>query len=709
MAFPCAIPGINLSDYSRLPRAGWPGPCAGAYVTVKINDAGAKVTVDAAIAELVGLIMRANERDGYHYRPGDTGAYNCLAAETLVMTPDGDMPIGDLAGTDARLLTRPAQGGPGRWVNARIRSYGIQPLRRIVLSRNSEQREVYATPGHRWLLDEPDRKRQERTTDQLRPGARLAHVYPQSAVSRRTRVSAVGAAHGIVYGDGSRSADEAHVVLCGEKKAGLLRYFPEPHVAVVPDIGLRVSALPRSWKTLPRMDEGASYLYGFLAGYFAADGDVRTTATARLSSADRDALEAVRIMCTRLGIGTTSVDTTKRISPYNGEVAPLHSVLLNTAHLSEDFFLIDAHRQRFLDSPRRYEPPRWRVVSVEETDREEPVFCAEVPETECFALADNLLTGNCRKIGGSNAWSNHAYGLAIDENWSTNPMVRPLRTDKPEWEIRRWNRYGFAWGGHYSPPTANDSMHMEAMGTPAQMGAATILARAELGGGGGGVVPVAPGAPTADPKDEILTLGDSGPAVKVLQETLNRWYPKLAPLDTDGDFGPATADRVKTLQAAANLSPVDGEVGPATRAVLGLNVPSFYDNPPPAPPAPPEPPGVKGEIQVVYEKVPGLKDAFGAPTTAELATPDGRGRYNHFANDASIYWAPETGAFGIMGAIRDAWETSGWEKGPLGFPTSNEFSVVCFDRAGNPMAWQQSNFEHGHITFTNATGAKVYT
>jgi hypothetical protein len=391
MAFPCAIPGINLSDYSRLPRAGWPGPCAGSYVTVKINDAGAKVTVDAAIAELVGLIMRENEK-GYHYRPGDTGAFNC------------------------------------------------------------------------------------------------------------------------------------------------------------------------------------------------------------------------------------------------------------------------------------------------------------------------------RRISGSSVWSNHAYGLAIDENWSTNPMARPLRTDKPEWLIRRWNYFGFAWGGNYTGSTPPDTMHFEFMGTPAQAGVATARARAELGGGAGPVpVPVAPGAPAADPKDEILTLGDSGPAVKVLQETLNKWGPNLPPLDVDGDFGPATQDRVKAVQTAAKLSPVDGEVGPATRAVLGLKVPSFYDNPPPAPPAPPEPPGVKGEIQAVYEKVPGLRDAFGAPTTAELATPDGRGRYNHFANDASIYWTPETGAFGIMGAIRDAWETSGWEKGPLGFPTSNEFTVVSFDRAGNPMAWQQSNFEHGHITFTNAAGAKVYT
>ena len=35
------------------------------------------------------------------------------------------------------------------------------------------------------------------------------------------------------------------------------------------------------------------------------------------------------------------------------------------------------------------------VQSVEETDREEEVFCAEVEDGHAFALADNILTGNC--------------------------------------------------------------------------------------------------------------------------------------------------------------------------------------------------------------------------------------------------------------------------------------------------------------------------
>ncbi len=50
------------------------------------------------------------------------------------------------------------------------------------------------------------------------------------------------------------------------------------------------------------------------------------------------------------------------------------------------------------------------MVSVEPTDRNEEVYCAEVPETHAFALDDNILTGNCFGCG--------AHGDAI--RWMTD-------------------------------------------------------------------------------------------------------------------------------------------------------------------------------------------------------------------------------------------------------------------------------------------------
>lgn len=151
---------------------------------------------------------------------------------------------------------------------------------------------------------------------------------------------------------------------------------------------------------------------------------------------------------------------------------------------------------------------------------------------------------NCRRVAGTRSWSWHAWALAIDENWQTNPYTAPLRTDKPEWLVRRWNRYGFAWGGHYSG--RKDAMHFEFMGTPAQAQAALELARREL-------------VPTAS-DDQIrrdqADLTDTG-----------------FPCVVDGIWGEESAQQARNFQAAAGLV-ADGIVGPATRAKLAM-VPSW--------------------------------------------------------------------------------------------------------------------------------------
>ncbi|SHG28055.1 LGFP repeat-containing protein [Streptoalloteichus hindustanus] len=65
------------------------------------------------------------------------------------------------------------------------------------------------------------------------------------------------------------------------------------------------------------------------------------------------------------------------------------------------------------------------------------------------------------------------------------------------------------------------------------------------------------------------------------------------------------------------------------------------------------------------------------PTTDEITTPDGIGRFNHLnrADGASIYWHPETGAHAIHGGIREKWGSLGWERG-VGYPTTDEIATA---------------------------------
>ncbi|PPK98066.1 secreted protein [Kineococcus xinjiangensis] len=87
---------------------------------------------------------------------------------------------------------------------------------------------------------------------------------------------------------------------------------------------------------------------------------------------------------------------------------------------------------------------------------------------------------------------------------------------------------------------------------------------------------------------------------------------------------------------------------------------------------------VWGEIRDAWERLGWEAGPLGYPTTDELSTPDGRGRYNHFdgSGGASVYWSPTTGAHAVWGEIRDAWERLGWEAGPLGYPTTDELPTV---------------------------------
>ncbi|UJW33825.1 PQQ-dependent sugar dehydrogenase [Saccharothrix sp. AJ9571] len=90
---------------------------------------------------------------------------------------------------------------------------------------------------------------------------------------------------------------------------------------------------------------------------------------------------------------------------------------------------------------------------------------------------------------------------------------------------------------------------------------------------------------------------------------------------------------------------------------------------------------------------------LGYPVTDEWSTPDGIGRYNHFANNGSIYWTPAYGAQSMCCQIKDKWASLGWEKSYLGYPTSSEYTP-----AGQP-TWRRQNYQGGFITWKPSTGA----
>ncbi|SFB48415.1 LGFP repeat-containing protein [Amycolatopsis marina] len=102
---------------------------------------------------------------------------------------------------------------------------------------------------------------------------------------------------------------------------------------------------------------------------------------------------------------------------------------------------------------------------------------------------------------------------------------------------------------------------------------------------------------------------------------------------------------------------------------------------------------VWGPILTKYRSVGGHKWLL--PVNDSTGTPNSPGAFNHFERGASIYWSEATGAHLVYGAIRTKWESLGWERSYLGFPTADEHAV------GN---LRRSTFQHGNIDHDPATG-----
>jgi ribonucleoside-diphosphate reductase alpha chain len=324
---------------------------------------------------------------------------NCLAGETLVLTGQGRKPIEQLAGSTATLLTR-----NGKWVEAPVKSYGEQPLRKVTLSRNGQERVIYATPNHRWYVGTKTTSGYEVVeTDDLESYHRLERVHSRRHTS--TSPSAVGVARGFAFGDGNTRADNnaAVVNLVGEKDSSLNEYYEPLGSTGYEQDGNQITryrGIPDSWADEPiDLSENSAVLYGWAAGYFAADGCVVNDGEVVMDSCTRDHIEHFIDVIEVLGIDHYGLKTQDRTSNLTGENSTRYYVRLNPNSLREEFFVLNEHRTRFNEHGDRSLTYHWNVKSVEETNRHETVYCAEVPEEKAFALDNGILTGNCYVSG----------------------------------------------------------------------------------------------------------------------------------------------------------------------------------------------------------------------------------------------------------------------------------------------------------------------
>lgn len=409
-----------------------------------LKSVGASKSLISEVAEIIYL-RKFIPGGRYLYAAGMPyhQVQNCFASETRVVTRDGVRTIKDLAiltdsGSIPILMTT-----DGKWVAAPVLSFGKQTLMKIIVKRSGVEKELYATPEHSWRIAKNENKSTGRSigkievlSKDLKPGQRLWSVYGYGI--SRTPVSPVGIQHGIVFGDGNVPKDDfgfnmANVRLCGEKDRELLKYFNYYPCRPVDD-DIEVSNLPRHFKSFPSLSWDRSYLLGWLSGYFAADGCVSEDGVVKLASTKKENLEFVKNVAYLLGIGIGTITSQERISNLTNDISILYSVTFMRQHLTSEFFLISKHKERFMENFSQKCENMWTVVSLEETDRIEEVYCANVADTHEFVLEDNILTGNCfllRADDSREGWSEllHKSSMSLMTGGGIGTVYSDIRAE----------------------------------------------------------------------------------------------------------------------------------------------------------------------------------------------------------------------------------------------------------------------------------------
>lgn len=320
-----------------------------------------------------------------------TGEFNCFSGETRVITSLGSKSILSILGQKVLVLNKNKD-----WVPVVFKQYGNQELYKISLNRGGRLKEVFATAGHRWFARNVKR---DLTTEGLIPSQRLDYCFPKT---EKFTWNNRGIIAGFIFGDGNvynkhKKNPRSRAVLFDEKDR-CLRPFFDGYKILEKEHYSTVSGFPAEYKKLPSINEEKSFLMSWLAGYFAADGDMAEKGTPVLNSCKLEDLRILRDLCTKCGISTYGISSYMR-KGIGGKASAIHRISFIPESLSEDFFINPTHRERFKNLHRSASQKRWVVKSVERTDRIEPVYCCIETQTHTFTLEDNILTGNCHNCG----------------------------------------------------------------------------------------------------------------------------------------------------------------------------------------------------------------------------------------------------------------------------------------------------------------------
>lgn len=344
---------------------------------------------------------------------------NCFSQETDFITDKGIQSfIGMIDGESVNVMNN-----YGAFVPAIAKNFGEQRLYKLTLGRHTLKKEVFCTANHTWRVVEEGGTIVEKTTLSLNEGDNLPYIkrkWMPSTSNGSRYYCPIGFIHGMVYGDGDydKSTNTCRLHLCGDSQELVSLFTGFGWSIIKREDQITLQYLPAHFKQeLPNLTSyNEEYILGFLIGYFAADGSVDDHGRAYIASANSENLLNLRQIVESIGIYCSDIRLMRDESPFDGN--PDHKcygMYIWKDCLFDSFFTKQNHKinwETYKNSRVKDKlKTNWKVVSVEETDRVEDVWCVQVPEFHNFTLSGGVNTGNCTTIS--------LGALRDDEEWDS--------------------------------------------------------------------------------------------------------------------------------------------------------------------------------------------------------------------------------------------------------------------------------------------------
>lgn len=349
-------------------------------------------------------IRTNNGRPAWSWGGYWSGKKDCLTGDTRIVTKNGSIPIAQLKGQEVELLSTKEDPTTGRieseWVKAPVESYGFDKTYTVTLQRRQAKTTIRCTSNHRWPVQTQNGVKlikTENLEDSWQVKAKIpAMQYPK--VEESWNIDPYHVAMGIIWGDGSdynkhgSRTPKTSCELCDEKTE--LAPWLEDYAGYWRDTehGVKAWKMAIEMNSLPDVDATLSQKISFFIGWFSADGCMKGNVPT-LSTSDESALRWLKQEAPNLGLTITSVGLQE--AGKSGFDSTKDNFTVVFRHIPKEYLIRSSHIDLWTPNDKAWYG--WKLVSVEENEDVEEVFCATVEGRGVFAIDSPtvpILTGN---------------------------------------------------------------------------------------------------------------------------------------------------------------------------------------------------------------------------------------------------------------------------------------------------------------------------